>query len=92
MARRGGPGFFAVAAGLDAGEHVFEGVGLGGSLGAVDAGCALDGLDFFGFGARDLREVGLDDVADVLGGLVLVAGGGVAAVVNTLKKDKASQA
>ena len=76
MTRRGGAGAFALAASFDAGEHVFEGVRLGRGLRVIDAGRALNGFQLFGLSAGDLRQIGLDDVADVLGGLILIPGCG----------------
>ena len=70
MTRRGGAGAFALAASFDAGEHVFEGVRLGRGLRVIDEGRALNGFQLFGLSAGDLRQIGLDDVADILGGLI----------------------
>ena len=76
MTRRGGAGAFALAASFDAGEHVFEGVRLGRGLRVIDEGRTLNGFQLFGLSAGDLRQIGLDDVADVLGGLILIPGCG----------------
>ena len=76
MTRRGRTGTLSPAACLDASENVFEGVGLSGFLDLFGARRALDGLDFFILGARDLREVGLNDITDILRALLLGAGHG----------------